>query len=64
MRTPVQTVVRDHLRSNDAAQETIEWAEIVARVEGSQVPESHRKHLEQHINRNRARLGLEPTRVR
>jgi len=37
---------------------------LVARVEGTSVGEPQRKHLEDHINKNRARRGLEPTRVR
>ena len=35
MSQSVEAVVREHLRANDHAQETVEWAEIVARVESS-----------------------------
>ena len=33
MSTPVETVIRNHLQANDAVQATIEWAEIVARLD-------------------------------
>ncbi len=33
MITPVETTIRTHLQANDAVQETIEWAEIVSRLE-------------------------------
>ena len=33
MSTPVETTIRTHLQANDAVQETIDWAEIVARLE-------------------------------
>jgi YVTN family beta-propeller protein len=38
MRTPVETAVRNHLQTNDAVQETIEWAEIVSRLERGSSP--------------------------
>lgn len=33
MSTTVETTIRSHLQANDAVQETIEWAEIVARLD-------------------------------
>ena len=33
MSTNVETTIRTHLQANDAVQETIEWAEIVARLD-------------------------------
>lgn len=34
---------------------------VVARVEGTSVPEAHRAYLKDHLNRNRVRLGLAPS---
>ncbi len=33
MNAPVETMIRTHLQTNDAVQETVEWVEIVARLE-------------------------------
>ncbi len=33
MSAPVETMIRTHLQANDAVQETVEWVEIVARLE-------------------------------
>ena len=64
MSQSVETVVREHLRANDHAQEAVEWAEIVVRFEASSGAGRVRKGQDSGLPReltdlsSRRRMGL------
>ena len=49
MSTPVETAIRTHLQANDAVQETIEWSEIMTRLDTDILPVT--------VPRRRRRVG-------